>query len=391
MLSLSEQIDLYNEQYKNVFDFCIDTQDHVRISRYYDSPERTSIDIPSFVYGFDKPNLPSEKGVFSNAKHLKEIHIHSNLKDLSLMFYYSNIENLNLSDWDVSNVTNMSYMFANSKIVSIGDLSNWNVSKVTNMKGIFNYSRNLNTTYSLDNWNVSNVIDMNNMFYESHLISIGNLNNWNISNVTDMNNMFNTPTLTSIGDLSHWDVSIVDDMSEIFNDATNIPLDFLSNWNIPHTNKTFSVDAVTTCNFKPYEGKENYIFVCYSHKNKKTICPILNALHDKGFRIWYDKGIHAGDEWNEIIAENISQCSLFLAFKSKNSLNSKFCKREITFASNNDKDILCIHLDETKMSKGLEMIIDDTQSIHYYKTNNISSLIEELEDSNLLKEGFKEF
>ena len=40
----------------------------------------------------------------------------SNVKDMSYMFYNANSFNQDLSNWDVSNVTNMEYMFYNSKI-----------------------------------------------------------------------------------------------------------------------------------------------------------------------------------------------------------------------------------------------------------------------------------
>jgi surface protein len=39
--------------------------------------------------------------------------------------------NGNISNWDVSNVTNMHYMFANSQFN--GNISNWDVSSVTSM------------------------------------------------------------------------------------------------------------------------------------------------------------------------------------------------------------------------------------------------------------------
>jgi surface protein len=41
----------------------------------------------------------------------------------------------NISEWDVSNVTDMSYMFSNSEF--IGDISKWDVSNVTDMQCMF--------------------------------------------------------------------------------------------------------------------------------------------------------------------------------------------------------------------------------------------------------------
>ena len=54
----------------------------------------------------------------------------SNVTDMSYMFLNSSF-NKNISSWDVSNVTNMSWMFANSSFNL--DISSWDVSNVTNM------------------------------------------------------------------------------------------------------------------------------------------------------------------------------------------------------------------------------------------------------------------
>jgi surface protein len=61
--------------------------------------------------------------------------------------------NKNIGDWDVSNVTDMSYMFYHSKFNQ--DISNWDVSNVTAMKYMFGRVANFNQ--NLSSWNVSNV------------------------------------------------------------------------------------------------------------------------------------------------------------------------------------------------------------------------------------------
>jgi len=53
-----------------------------------------------------------------------------------LFFADSNLKNIDLSSFDVSEVTDMSYMFYATSLESI-NLSGWNASKCTNMKGMF--------------------------------------------------------------------------------------------------------------------------------------------------------------------------------------------------------------------------------------------------------------
>ena len=66
-----------------------------------------------------------------------------------------------IENWDVSNVTNMSSLFANAHSFN-QPLNNWNVSNVTDMKGMFDYAESFNQP--LNKWNVSKVTDMRNMF-----------------------------------------------------------------------------------------------------------------------------------------------------------------------------------------------------------------------------------
>lgn len=58
-----------------------------------------------------------------------------------------------IRNWDVSAVTNMSYLFYNSSFNE--DISDWDVSKVTNMKSMFENATMFNQ--NLNNWNLSNI------------------------------------------------------------------------------------------------------------------------------------------------------------------------------------------------------------------------------------------
>ena len=99
-----------------------------------------------------------------------------------------------INTWNVSNVTDMSYMFYKADLFN-QPLSNWNVSNVTNMKAMFGYVKLFNQPLNI--WNVSNVTNIQCMFIGS--ISFNQpLNNWNVSNITDITMMFQ---YTIIGDM----------------------------------------------------------------------------------------------------------------------------------------------------------------------------------------------
>ncbi|NQZ82841.1 MAG: BspA family leucine-rich repeat surface protein, partial [Colwellia sp.] len=74
----------------------------------------------------------------------------SNMTDMSYMFYNAISFNQDIGNWDVSSVTDMGYMFYDQYIIQDAehsfnqDIGNWDVSNVTRMTGMF-YNVTLST------------------------------------------------------------------------------------------------------------------------------------------------------------------------------------------------------------------------------------------------------
>ena len=88
----------------------------------------------------------------------------------------------NISDWNVSNVTDMHNLFRDKTSFN-EDISSWDVSKVTNMFSMFGYAHDFNQ--NIDSWDVSKVTNMRDMFWLAFDFNEP-LNNWNVSNVVTM-------------------------------------------------------------------------------------------------------------------------------------------------------------------------------------------------------------
>ena len=119
-----------------------------------------------------------------------------------------------ISNWDVSQVTNMEHMFNGASSFN-QDLSNWDVSQVTNMEHMFNGASSFNQ--DLSNWDVNQVTNIKYMFNGASSFNQP-IGDWDVSNVTYMNNMFNGASSFN-QDLSKWDVSQVTKMYQMFLDA----------------------------------------------------------------------------------------------------------------------------------------------------------------------------
>ena len=130
---------------------------------------------------------------------------------------------------DTSAITDMSFLFMNINVIIDNiDVSNWNVSNVTNMEGLFNNCKKFNC--DLSKWDVSNVKDMSYMFYNCGNFDC-DLSNWNVSKVTNMYTMFEGCSKFKGKGLENWDVSKVESISYMFFDCINFDCD-LSNWNV---------------------------------------------------------------------------------------------------------------------------------------------------------------
>ena len=87
------------------------------------------------------------------------------------MFEHATSFNQNISNWNVSLVTNLGYAFHNATVFN-QPIGNWDVSSVTDMFFLFNNSSAFNQ--SLSDWNVSSVTDMGSIFENAISLSDSN-------------------------------------------------------------------------------------------------------------------------------------------------------------------------------------------------------------------------
>ena len=131
-----------------------------------------------------------------------------------------------IGHWDVSNVTNMNWLFKKANSFN-QDISTWDVSNVEAMDGMFNHAVEFNQDIS--GWDVQNVYVMDLMFAYTKKFN-QNIGGWKTENTKYMEGMF-LNALAFNQDISGWDTSNVVTMYSMFEKTSSFNQD-LSNWNV---------------------------------------------------------------------------------------------------------------------------------------------------------------
>ena len=214
----------------------------------------TSLDLSNF----DTSQVTNMSGMFSNCSSLDDSEMQSiisylntsQVTEMNSMFSgCRNLTNLNLNNFNTSQVTDMRGMFAScrsltslyfgSKFVTDNvtnmdsmfqectsltslDLSNFDTSQVTNISNIFYNSSNITNIIFGPGWTNEKITDMSRLFYDLSNLSNISFNGFKTTNVTNMSDMFQyCHNLTNL-DLSSFDTSQVTDMSDMFSSCHSL-------------------------------------------------------------------------------------------------------------------------------------------------------------------------
>lgn len=147
----------------------------------------------------------------------------SNVIDMSQMFasnsFNSNQTTLDLSGWNCASATSMNRMFYGSKYTEI-NLDNMVTTGVTDMSFMFSGASKM-TSVSLNNVSTANVKDMQYMFQNCTALENLDLSSFNTSKVTTMANMFGQSALSSLN-LTTFRTNLVRDTSYMFYNCSDL-------------------------------------------------------------------------------------------------------------------------------------------------------------------------
>ena len=200
-------------------------------------------------YSDEDPDL-IDRGIISNLTYKYFPKTKEELQEILIKKLKENIEYPNLNDIDTSEITDMSELFSSysdnylyqndintTEIIKL-NLSDWNVSNVTDMHLIFHGCESLEEL-NISNWDTSNVTNMGFMFHGCCSLERFDLSRLNTSSVTDMHCMFQGCESLKELNISNWDTSNVTNMSYMFHGCSSLEKLNISGWDMSNVTNKF--------------------------------------------------------------------------------------------------------------------------------------------------------
>ena len=111
------------------------------------------------------------------------------------------------------------------------------------------------------------------------------------------------------------------------------------------------------------------LFISYARVDKPLCKQVVAELEDV-HEVWYDKRLHAGQDWWDEIQERLGWCEGFVYLLSPESVKSEYCQKEYAIAASAGKHIFPVliqartqipaelsHIQYADLSEGMEDII----------------------------------
>lgn len=114
----------------------------------------------------------------------------------------------------------------------------------------------------------------------------------------------------------------------------------------------------------PVAGDEPYLFISYKRSDFERIAPIMLDVERRGWRVWYDRGIPGGADWNEMLEQRLVSCSGVLLFVTQPAIDSKWVRREARFADSLDKPIVAVQLEPSQLRHGMSLLLGQYQLLN---------------------------
>src|SRR5215472_642097 len=80
------------------------------------------------------------------------------------------------------------------------------------------------------------------------------------------------------------------------------------------------------------------VFLSYARSDRGRVEPLVRAIEAEGFSVWWDRQIAAGQEFDELIAQELESASCVLVVWTETSVTSRWVRGEARDAA--DRGVL---------------------------------------------------
>ncbi len=97
------------------------------------------------------------------------------------------------------------------------------------------------------------------------------------------------------------------------------------------------------------------VFISYSRNDQEKVCRVAEKLKAHGLKIWIDhQGIEGATRWSEEIVTALEGAKVMVFFASTHAFASKNVARELALASESDKNILPVFLEQVNIPASMK-------------------------------------
>ena len=115
---------------------------------------------------------------------------------------------------------------------------------------------------------------------------------------------------------------------------------------------------------KNEEGTHHDVFLAYARLDKEAGDKVYTTLEKNGFSVWRDvESINISDEFAHVITGAIDNAKVFLLIESKWAKESSWVKRELEYARNKSKHVICVLTDNREGLTGIRRLSFSAQSL----------------------------
>jgi parallel beta-helix repeat protein len=128
--------------------------------------------------------------------------------------------------------------------------------------------------------------------------------------------------------------------------------------------------SVSRAQGRQIDRSRPYLFVSYAHEDEEAVRREIQRMEGFGWQVYFDDKIEVGEEWNEELPEAVAGCACFIAIVSASSLNSRYVRKELQFASMQDRPTLSIELEQVDKPATLQWLLDSRQQLFKWQLND---------------------